>query len=244
MDQKIYIVGDSHVSVFGGRDAVVPRWPQVALSLLPSMQPVHLGPVTAHNWNSETSTSRGQALFWEFTERLADRRVPIFLSAGEIDCRAHLLKKMPVSEFSVAAGLQETVNRYFTFIDYLRREDLNIGVLSPPASMFKQERDKDFPYHGSERERNAVTRTFTAALDAACKMREIPFLNQFDFTVDPSDATRRAFYWDGVHLGTAAVPRLVSKLGVLVGERLRPPLTWHLRERARFFKKMSATNHP
>lgn len=236
--ERIYIVGDSHVSVFSGRDVLLPKWPTVSRSLLPDLQPIHLGPITAHNWNSESSSSGGRKLFSEFVSTLADQDSHILLSAGEIDCRAHLLKKAAEDQRLVSDGVNATIRRYMEFLERLRGQGFRISVLSPPATSFREIRNPDFPFHGSERERNAITRLFTERLRAACEKKGFAFLDQFSFTVDSSGLSRRSFYWDGVHLGTAALPRLVSEMRALFGTGLRIPLRWHLRESARGFKKL------
>jgi hypothetical protein len=235
--EHLYIVGDSHVSVFGGRDAVLPKWPEVTPSIMPALHPIHLGPVTAHNWNNESSSTGGRKLFSNFIAGLDNRRFHIILSAGEIDCRAHLLKKANESHCPVSVSVEATVGRYLEFIERMRGEGLRISVLSPPGTSFMEKKNSNFPFHGSERERNAVTRIFSAMLGTACEKNQIPFLDQFSFTVDSSDITQRAFFWDGVHLGASALPRLVSEIRASLGLHLRIPLLWHLRERVRGFKK-------
>lgn len=239
--ERLYIVGDSHVSVFCGRDALLPKWPKVVPSLVPIFHPIHLGPVTAHNWNNKSSSTEGRKLFSDFIDWLADRRSPIILSAGEIDCRAHLLKKAKESHRPLSVGIETTVGRYFEFIERIRAEGLSISVLSPPATLFRLEQNPDFPFHGSEKERNAVTRIFNTMLESVCEKNQIPFLDQFSFTVDSSNITRRHFFWDGVHLGAAALPRLVSEIRSKLGLPLRIPLLWHLRQRLRVCKKKLGT---
>jgi hypothetical protein len=236
--ERIYIVGDSHVSVFSGRDVLLPLWPVVTPSLLPALQPIHLGPVTTHNWNSEVSSSGGRKKFSEFTAGLADQNSLLLLSAGEIDCRAHLLKQTSEEPHPLAAGVEATLKRYMEFLLRVRGDGCRISVLSPPATSFLSKQNPAYPFYGSEQERNAVTCLFTDALEAACAKNGIPFLNQFSLTVGPDNLTRRALYWDGVHLGTAALPRLVSKMRALFDWDLRIPLRWHLRERARWIKHL------
>lgn len=236
--ERIHIVGDSHVSVFSGRDVLLPLWPVVTSSLVPVLQPVHLGPVTAHNWNSEASSSGGRKKFSEFTAGLADQNSLLLLSAGEIDCRAHLLKTDAGDPRSVLHGVNATILRYMEFLLRVRGDGFRISVLSPPGTSFLSKQNPAYPFYGSEQERNAVTRLFTEALEAACAKNGIPFLNQFSLTIGPDNLTRRALYWDGVHLGTAALPRLVSKMQTLFDWDLRIPLRWHLRERARWIKHL------
>lgn len=236
--QRIHIVGDSHVSVFSGRDVLLPKWPAVAPSLLPDLQPIHLGPVTAHNWNSDTSRSGGRILFSEFASGLADPGSHILLSAGEIDCRAHLLKSVAGDQPSASDGVNATILRYMEFLKRVQGEGFRISVLSPPATAFLSKQNPAYPFYGLERERNAVTRLFTEALEASCAKNGIPFLNQFSLSVGPGNLTRRAFYWDGVHLGAAALPPLLSKMRALFHLDLRIPLRWHLRERARRIKRL------
>ena len=236
--ERIYIVGDSHVSVFSGLDVLLPKWPTVSRSLLPDLQPIHLGPITAHNWNSESSSSGGRKLFSEFVSTLADQDSHILLSAGEIDCRAHLFKKAAEDQRPVSDGVNATIRRYMEFLKRVQGEGFRISVLSPPATAFLSKQNPAYPFYGFERERNAVTRLFTEALEAACAKNGIPFLNQFSISVGPGNLTRRAFYWDGVHLGTSALPPLLSKMRALFHLDLRIPLRWHLRERARRIKRL------
>jgi hypothetical protein len=234
--ERLHIVGDSHVSVFSGRDVLLPLWPVVTASLLPTLQPIHLGPVTAHNWKNDSSSSGGWKYFLEFAADLANKGSPILFSAGEIDCRAHLLKQPHAKSRQVAGGVEATIERYLEFLLRVRGDGFRISVLSPPATSFLSKQNPSYPFYGTEQERNAVTRLFTAALKESCAKNGIPFLDQFSFTVSPDNLTRRSFYWDGVHLGTTALPWLVSGMRDVFGLDLCIPLRWHLRERARWIK--------
>jgi hypothetical protein len=236
--ERLHIVGDSHVSVFSGQDVLLPLWPLVTPSLLPTLQPIHLGPVTAHNWKNESSSSGGWKYFSEFAAGLENKDSPILFSAGEIDCRAHLLKHPHAESRQVAAGVEATIERYLEFLLRVRGDGFRISVLSPPATSFLSKQNPAYPFYGTEKDRNAVTRLFTAALEESCAKHGIPFLDQFSFTVESDNLTRRSLYWDGVHLGTTALPRLVAGLRDLLGSDLHIPLRWHLRERARWIKHL------
>jgi hypothetical protein len=235
---KVYIVGDSHVSVFSGRDMVLPKWPIQIRSVLPALRPIHLGPVTAHHLDSEEATTQGRKLFAEVLAATNGRSTHFVVSAGEIDCRAHLLKKAEKERFPIENAVQVSIGRLMAFVERVRGECAGISVLTPPATSYLVTQDPYFPKHGTEVERNRVTQLFVDELRGACAAISVPVLDQFSWTVGPSFLTKREYYWDHIHLGTMAFARLVRELEAVLGLRLRIPVTWHLKEFTRRLKCM------
>lgn len=65
LSQVIHCIGDSHVSLFSGFDAIAPYWPREAPSSISVFKLYHLGPVLAYNLMAEKSTTNSKAKLTE-----------------------------------------------------------------------------------------------------------------------------------------------------------------------------------
>lgn len=150
----IHVIGDSHVLLF--------------YNLLPDFQIHHLGSFLAYSLgepNHEVNTKLREVI--ESTEG------PVLLSFGEVDCRAHLVKRYAANG---PAPVVKAVERYCDAIEWIAKERQTALWAVPPSSPFDDpERQSYFARIGTQAERQHVTNLFNASLKryAPCPVIDI-----------------------------------------------------------------------
>jgi hypothetical protein len=211
-----FCVGDSHVSLFTGRDIVQPIWPLPGFEISPQFRCFNIGPALAYNLGQRANTTLSR-------ERLhaAISFVPqesqILLSFGEIDCRAHLLKQRG----SLDANILECVERYFRVVTKFARNGFRLIIYNVPPSSLKSNFDHNFPVVGNCRERNEVTINFNERLQEACNSLKIPFVATTRSFLTPTGLTDESWFMDPVHLSQRAFNITVNAICQLPTECCR-----------------------
>lgn len=236
MVSKIYCIGDSHVSVFLGRDQLAPIFPTLKASIIPFFQPFRLGPVTAYNFCEYGTKSKGRENLEECLKKYVPKGSWIMFSAGEIDCRVHVLKQMSLQRRDANEITLDIAQRYLNFIKIFSN-DFKICLMSPPPTGFRSEIDVEYPFIGSESERNSITSFLIINLRKIAHELKIPFIDAYSSGVLKGGTTNRKYLWDGVHMATLALPILVKQLAEVTGHDIRMPIFWRLREMARAVKR-------
>ena len=209
----IHVIGDSHVGVFAGLwQPHFPVWPERMPVLVPGFAAVHLGPALAYHLVEPEAWSRAN-LFHALGDVPAGAAV--LLVFGEIDCRAHLLWQAERQRRAPAELAAECAERYLRAAAEVRALGYRVmlwGVV--PSARDGAHAPLDFPAMGTCRERNAVTRSFNAALAALCRPAGLGFASVFDALVTADGLNRAEYYGsDGMHLGAAALPLVRAAVG-------------------------------
>ncbi len=170
----IYVYGDSHVSLFTGKDEVLPESPE--WKDFGEYKICRIGAKTAYNINKESY----------YVEHI--KRLPVgsevILSFGEIDCRRHIGKHK---------NTEDVVERYFQYIDKL--VGYKITLLLPPAS-----HPEEMRVEGTPIERNLITKEFIILCKKEADKRNINCIDIFHLLVDESLNTKVEFYYDTCHV--------------------------------------------
>ena len=235
---KIYCIGDSHVSVFLGIDRLAPIWPESYKSLIPNFEVIRLGPITAYNVCEYNRTSQGREKLEKVLEGVPDNSW-IIISAGEIDCRVHLIKQAELQNKSFEEVAANVASRFVNFIGDITKNRFKVCLLLPPPTSFRVDDDPDNPKYGSEVERNKITGTLIKKLISECSILGIPTINIFEQASTPELETKRIYLWDGIHLSTYALPDLIYQLRDITKLKLIVPPLWRVRESLRKLKKLS-----
>jgi lysophospholipase L1-like esterase len=239
MKTSLYVIGDSHVSVFLGKDRLAECWPDSTPSLISGVEVIRLGPVTAYNLCNYNSSTRGRENLEQALEKKADKNAWIMISAGEIDCRVHLVKKAIAQNLPFTQVASEVASRFIHYLNGLKDQGYKICLLLPPPAAFIEEDDPLYPRTGSEFERNLMTRELIIHLESLSADADIPVIDIFSESTNEALETVRSYLWDGIHLSTRALPSLVSQLRAETGISIHLPLSWHAREQLRKVKKLS-----
>ena len=204
-DEKIYCIGDSHVSLFTGLNTIASYWPSKAISILPQFSVFHLGPVLAYNL-VEKKSSTG---FYDKISEILERHIPpsswVLLSSGEIDCRAHLIKQALRNNSSFEEVAEICVDRYFYGIEKLMQMGHKFIIYNAIPSTRKNKPNTEFPSYGNCKERNEITMLFNKFSQNKCTSLKIIFLNTYDLFTHKNGLTNRRFYKNRIHLSQRAL---------------------------------------
>src|SRR5688572_14786627 len=104
-----HVIGDSHVSLFSGKDQIVPTWNEPHEDLLPQFRTYRLGAMLAYNLATERHEGRDKLFACIKT---LPKNSKVLLCFGEIDCRAHLVKQARAQEKTLDDVARECAGRY------------------------------------------------------------------------------------------------------------------------------------
>lgn len=196
MKKRVYVFGDSHVSLFMGNDIVLNEYQNgdVWIGGRKDMEYSFL----VRRFARDTAYSlivKPQIL--EHIRTHIPRGSRLLLSFGEIDCRNHLGKHKNVDVVTT---------RYIDFIKSITKE-YRIALFLPSASgnelVHKQ---------GTIKERNLLTQDFNRKMEAHARVLGIPTLSFLKETLNVDGGTVLEYYFDDVHLSQRITPFLKTKM--------------------------------
>lgn len=219
---QIFCIGDSHVSLFTGVNEVQRPWPRKAKKLLPFFQVLPLGPVLAYNLKSPNTKTKGREKLFKVLQKEVPKGSLVFLSFGEIDCRAHLLKQSRLQKRTIEAVVTECVDRYFSVILEVKKLGFKPLIWNAiPSTRLTNISSKDFPTFGSCKERNMITSMFNKKLEEKCISKKIHFISTYEYFVDKDGLTNMAYYMDAVHLSQKAMQVILKAIDKELGVDLK-----------------------
>ena len=182
--KSLHFFGDSHSQTFSGLQNVIIN---------------HIGPATAFNLIKKGSRTRGREKLMEGIKILDPKECAIGLSFGEIDCRAHIVKKSIEQRLPIKTLVKKTVENYCRVIREIQELGYTVFVLGLAGSgnglNFKT------PRIGRERERNLSMILFNNFMRERSESENFFFVDIQDIVIDfTSLKTRHAFLTDGCHL--------------------------------------------
>jgi len=225
----IYIIGDSHVSVFSGTDVthdglrhIQPEFGTCyTLQLgqlrkiinkfeqrIPYFCPIKVGSYTAYN--SYSKLSKIEQAIYEYNIKESDY---IFLCFGEIDIRNHIGFHVGKKYQSLNEGIHICVDRYINTVKYLKNKYKNIGVYAPPASSIGNQTHADY---GDVIVRNKMTVEFNKYLQIKCNELGIIFKDISRFMILENGTTDQQFIMDDIHLSQKTMPFIINEFSDLI----------------------------
>jgi lysophospholipase L1-like esterase len=220
----IYIIGDSHVSVFSGVDKThdglrhiqpefgtcytlsqgqlrthINRFEQK----IPFFCPIKIGSNTA--FNSFNKLPRIEQAIEEYKINDSDY---VFLCFGEIDIRNHIGFHVGKKYETLSEGIKICVDRYIESVLYLKNKNINVGVYAPPSSSVGNRTPIDF---GDVVLRNKMTIEFNNYLKVKCNEINVPFKDISNQMMLPDGTTDQKFIMDDIHLSQQAMPLLLQE---------------------------------
>lgn len=224
----IYIIGDSHVSVFSGTDKthdglrhiqpefgtcytlsqgqlrpVINRFEQ----RIPHFCPIKIGSNTAYN--SFNKLPRIEQAISEYQIKDTDY---IFLCFGEIDIRNHIGFQAIKNNITTSEGIKNCVDRYMETILYLKNKGWKIGVYGSPPSSVGYNPSSDY---GDVITRNGMTNEFNEYLKSKCLDSNIIFKDISKKLMLPDGTTDQKYIMDDIHLSQQAMPFLLEEFSDL-----------------------------
>jgi hypothetical protein len=225
----IYIIGDSHVSVFSGTDTthdgsrhIQPEFgicytlnqgqlrPKINKfeQRIPHFCPIKIGSNTAYN--SFNKLPRIEQVISEYEITTEDY---IFLCFGEIDIRNHIGFQSRKNNISISQGIQICIDRYMETILYLKDKGWKVGVYASPPSSVGNQTPIDF---GDVLTRNKMTIEFNEYLRVKCLESDIIFKDISKQLMLPDGTTDQKFIMDDIHLSQSAMPYILQEFSDLL----------------------------
>lgn len=156
-NQTIFCIGDSHVNLFSGKSKMQPVSPGAHDDIIPIFKTFRLGETLAYNLSKKHSRSLGKEKLFSLIKQIPTGS-KIMLVAGEIDCRAHLLKQAKIQKRDIKDVVFECVDRYFSVIISLHKLGYEMIIWNlPPSTKFNMEY-QEYPTYGTCLERNHATK--------------------------------------------------------------------------------------
>ena len=221
----IYIIGDSHVSVFSGTDKrndgvsrhIQPEFGTCYTVLkgqlrehinkfeqkIPYFCPIKVGSYTAHN-----SFNRLPIIEQAIQEYNVKKTDYVFLCFGEIDIRHHIRINSIKNEEPVETTINRCVDRYMETILFLKNKNINIGVYAPPASSVGSNNSYEY---GDVIIRNKITKTFNSCLKEKCQTHNIVVKDISEKMMMSDGTTNTKYIMDDIHLSQEAMPLIMKE---------------------------------
>lgn len=221
----LFCIGDSHVSVFLGKDKLASLYPQRSQSIIRGVEVVRLEGILAFNLPKYNTTTNGREKLEEQLKTIPPQSF-ILISAGEVDCRVHLIKQAIKQQKSYEEVADILVAKYIDFISQFTNI-YKIGIiLLPPTSYLGEDKiDKQYPRYGSEIERNKMTLIVNNKLKSYCTLKNIYTIGVSD-SINRNGTTEKKYLWDGIHYSTFALPSLLRDLNVKTNLNIKLPYYW------------------
>ncbi len=209
----IYCIGDSHVTFFSGRNSTQKGWPKKSFNKYSFLKSYWLGPVLADNLCSFKTRSRGREKLLYLLDHILPLGSKVLFCFGEIDCRAHLLKQAEIRGRAIQEITRECVDRYFSVIKETKEKGFEVLVFNViPSGILDNANKIEFPYYGTNLERNSVSKYFNQYLKQKLNKYNLTFIDIFDKLVSENYESNKSYYLDGAHLSQKAMPYFLNEL--------------------------------
>lgn len=216
-DVVIHCIGDSHVSVFNGKDIISDGYPCPHDSI-PYFRTYRLGPYLAYSIGNENHGGYQKLLS-------ILRGIPVgsyvMLSFGEIDCRRHAVRQAELQKRDISDIVKECAEVYFKSV--LRVRQLGYQVLvwaAVPTCNFNNAtfvENDDWGYYGTYVERNKATSTFNLTLKKLCKDNDAPFISIENHLINNDYKSVEEYFMDSCHLSSKCIPLVLSEIEATYG---------------------------
>jgi lysophospholipase L1-like esterase len=225
----IYVIGDSHVSVFSGTDLTTDGLRHIQPEFgtcytlsqgqlrplinkfeqrIPHFCPIKIGSNTAYNSFSKLPKIEQVIKEYEITE--TDY---IFLCFGEIDIRNHIGINAEKNNITINESIGVCVDKYMETILYLNEKYKNVGVYGAPASSIGWPSTygyKDVKF------RNSMTVVFNSILKDKCDKNKILFKDISEKMILDDGTTNQEYIMDDIHLSQKAMPLILKEFNNII----------------------------
>lgn len=219
----IYIIGDSHVSVFSGTDKthdglrhIQPEFGtcytlsggslrphNVFEQKLPLFCPIKIGSNTAYN-----SINKLPIIEQAIEEYKVKNSDYVFLCFGEIDIRNHIGENSEKMGISISDSIKLCVDRYMLTVLALKDKGYKIGVYGPPASSVGWASTYGYKDVFT---RNGMTIKYNKYLAEKCLTNDVLYVDIAKEMMLANGDTDSRFIMDDIHLSQQAMPILIEK---------------------------------
>lgn len=208
---KVYCIGDSHISLFSGYNRIMPKYPSECPSKFSFFEIFHLGPVLAYSLHREKTSEKGREKLFSLIDQIPQKAKIIFCF-GEIDCRNHLVKVALKSGKSIEEVTDTCVELYLGVLDEVRKLGYSPIVCSVAPAIQSPRINNRFPFHGNPTERRICSTRFNSSLKNISEKLGFPFID-ISTSIQKGDSFVNAKYFlDDCHLSNSVFPYLSDQL--------------------------------
>ena len=229
----IYIIGDSHVSIFSGvdtkEDGKMHMQPEFGYcytlsqgQLQPSINPfqkniphflaIKVGSHTAYN--SFNKLPKIEQAISEYGIGINDY---VFMCFGQIDVQNHLIPNALKNNYPIIIMIQVCVDRYMETLNYLKEKhpNIKIGAYGAPATSVgcgnrpKITKEESIEY-------NRITLLFNGYLKIKCEENGILFKEISKKLLHPDGSTNNDFVIDDIHLSVNTIPFILDEFSDII----------------------------
>jgi len=219
--ETVHCIGDSHVSVFVGKDIISSGLP-CPEDCHPPFRTYRIGPYLAYSLGHP-----GHIAITLIRDVLGRVPVsdPIMLSFGEIDCRVHIVMQSKIQGKSIEELSREVADRYAGLVNKLISEGRQVFLYAPPPTCnhFNPEaavsKENEYPHIGTTQERNRATYALTQRLK-----EHFPFgivVDVFSRLVNENMTSKGEYFMDGIHLSQKALPIILEEFDRVMRESIQ-----------------------
>lgn len=227
----IYIIGDSHVSVFSGVEKkengerhiqpefgtcytltegqlrpVINKFEQ----RIPHFCAIKIGSYTAYN--SFNKIPKIERVIREY--KISEEDFIVFCF-GEIDIRNHIGFQAKKQNITINHSIENCVDKYLQTILFFKNKGFNIYVYGPPASSVGWSRNLSVDF-GDVVSRNKMTLFFTNDLEKKCNSYGISVISIAKEMMNEDGTTIQDYIMDDIHLSQKTMPLLLEKFDKLI----------------------------
>lgn len=218
-ERTIAVIGDSHVNFFSGNETLTFIHAGNSVNICPvingwPLSVFHMGACLAYTCNqSGSSTGFHRKLEWLLSDYIR-KDSPLMLSLGEIDLRAHVYKEAEKRKKTPEDVVEDILEQYAKMIYELIARGYSVIIWGPIATAQDAAFEKtDYPYYGTEQERNRATEYFNRRLERICNGAGAMYISIFkDMITEDYHTKNEYFSKDRFHLGQAAMKIAKPKL--------------------------------
>lgn len=215
---KVHVIGDSHVSLFVGKELISSGLPCTE-DCLPPFRTYRIGSHLAYSLGDP-----GHNAVKRMLEIICDipKTDAIMLCFGEVDCRVHLVKQSEKQGRPIEDLAREVADRYANFAESVMRDGRQVFVYAPPPTCNYHNPKADvtaenpYPHIGTTQERNRATLAMTERLKERFPRGVV--LDIFWKLVNEDMTSKGEYFMDGVHLSQKAMPIVMAAFDVLLKE--------------------------
>ena len=221
----IYIIGDSHVSIFSGVDTgldgkihIQPEYGYCYIlengiiatlrprnnfiNNIPNVCPIKMGSHTAFNLINKID--KLNRIIIDYKCGCDDI---ILLCFGEIDIRAHIGFKNNINE-----AIVECVERYTSVLLELKSKGFNVGVFAPYASLPNELTYNVGLNYSDSQTRNRITTKFNKELKKSMIKHDMIFKDIHTLMLNDDYSSNHIYFKDNIHASKEVIPFIVDDL--------------------------------
>jgi hypothetical protein len=203
----IYVIGDSHSSVFCGKDHIQPQWghsytkkggvliknKNKFVQDNPNFCSIRSGTQLAYNMLNKTELIDNIISDYDI-DKINDY---LFFYYGEIDIRAHVGFRSDRQNKKYQEINQDIVNRYIDFLLVYKNLGYKVGVIGPLASTL--DHLNYTPRYKNCKVRNEMTNNFNELLKKESNKHNINYKSFFTYMLDENGLTKEEYLMDQLH---------------------------------------------